>query len=77
MRKADKNMNLKLSGSKESLNSLHSSNTNRNQLGDLEKNWFAASMEGNIADVKSALKEKPEILEHKDYILGVGVFVKY
>lgn len=67
-------MNLKLSGSKESLNSLHSTNTNRNQLGDLEKNWFEASMEGNIDEVKSALKEKPEILEHKDYILGVRYF---
>jgi len=75
LQKADKNMNLKLSGSKESLNSMHSINTNRNQLGDLEKNWFEASMEGNIDEVKSTLKEKPEILEHKDYILGVGVFL--
>ena len=71
-READRNMNMKLSGSKESLNSLHSASTNRNQLGELEKNWFEFSMEGNIDEVKRALKEKPEILEHKDYILGVG-----
>ena len=32
-------------------------------------------MEGNIEEVKSALKEKPEILEHKDYILGVCVLL--
>ena len=69
----DKNMSKSdRTTSQESIRSLGTDSvTNRNHLGAFEKEWFCSAMDGNIQDVKAKLKTKPDLLEHKDYILGV------
>jgi len=68
----DKNMSKSdRTTSQESIRSLGTDSvTNRNHLGAFEKEWFCSAMDGNIQDVKAKLKTKPDLLEHKDYILG-------
>lgn len=44
----------------------------RNHLGQFEKEWFCSAMNGNINDIKVKLNTRSDLLEHKDYILGVS-----
>ena len=50
--------------------------TTRNHLGEFEKEWFRSAMNGDIKDIKAKYKSKPNLLEHKDYILGVRKIYK-
>ena len=61
--------------SQESLKSLGTDSvTTRNHLGKYEKEWFCSAMKGDIPDIKDKLQQRPDLLEHNDYILGVSFY---
>ena len=45
----------------------------RTRIDDVEKTWIRAITKNDAAKVKSLLEERVDLLDYRDYILGVGL----